>query len=315
MLDNYKYDQPILYNVLNNSISNNKLSHAYLFDSNGNSDVYNIVLSFTKMIITTDINDENEKENICMRIDDENYVDVKVIEPDGMWIKKDQLLDLQSEFSKKAIEGNKKVYIIKSADKMNVQTANSILKFLEEPIDEIIAILIVDNINLMLPTIISRCQVIKLNKKALSSDSIDNFSSYFYQSKYTLLTEIEKRKLIDDAINFIIYFENNGIDTIIYTKQLWHSNFKDRDLCVLAVNLCIYFYYDAIKYKCNLNNYFYGDKLSDISFVSGKNDYEELIRKIQTLDKIENYLKRNLNINLLIDKMIIDMCGDDYENS
>ena len=64
-----------------------------------------------------------------------------------------------------------------------------------------------------------------------------------------------------------------------------------------------------------MNNYFYGDKLSEISFVSGNNDYDELIKKIQILDRTENYLKRNLNINLLIDKMIIDMCGDDYEDS
>lgn len=88
------------------------------------------------------------------------YVDVKVIKSDGMWIKKDQLLDLQSEFNNKAFEGNKKIYIIRSAEKMNVQTANSILKFLEEPVDDIIAILITDNINMLLPTIISRCQVI-----------------------------------------------------------------------------------------------------------------------------------------------------------
>ena len=74
MLDIYKYEQPILYNILNNSIINNKLSHAYLFDSNGNSDVYDIVLSFTKMIITSNITNETEKNNICMRIDDENYV-------------------------------------------------------------------------------------------------------------------------------------------------------------------------------------------------------------------------------------------------
>ena len=64
-----------------------------------------------------------------------------------------------------------------------------------------------------------------------------------------------------------------------------------------------------------MNNYFYGDKLSEISFVSENNDYDDLIKKIQVLDRTENYLKRNLNINLLIDKMIIDMCGDNYEDS
>lgn len=315
MLDQYKCGQPILYNILSNAIAHDKLSHAYLFDSNGNSDVEKIVLSFVKMIITNNILDENEKNNICMRIDDGNYVDVKIIEPDGIWIKKDQLLDLQSEFSKKSIEGNKKVYIIKSADKMNVQTANSILKFLEEPIDDIIAILIVDNINLVIQTIVSRCQIIKLNKNPLSLKSIDNFSSYFYQGKYSLFKDEEKSKIIDDVLSFIMFLENNGLDTIVYSKKIWHNNFKDRELSILAVNLCIYFYYDVIKYKCNLEKYFYGDKLSSIEIVGEKNDYSKLINKIEVLDRTENYLKRNLNINLLIDKMIIDMCGDINENS
>lgn len=315
MLDQYRCGQPIVYNILSNAIAHDKLSHAYLFDSNGNSDVEKIVLSFAKMIITNNILDENEKNNICMRIDDGNYVDVKIIEPDGIWIKKDQLLDLQSEFSKKAIEGNKKIYIIKSADKMNVQTANSILKFLEEPVDDIIAILIVDNINLVIQTIVSRCQIIKLNKKPMSLKSINNFSSYFYQGKYSLFKDEEKSKMIDDVLSFIMFLENNGLDTIVYSKKIWHNNFKDRELSILAVNLCIYFYYDVIKYKCNLEKYFYGDKLSSIEIIGEKNDYSKLINKIEVLDRTENYLKRNLNINLLIDKMIIDMCGDINENS
>jgi DNA polymerase-3 subunit delta' len=136
MLELYKDGQPIFYNMVNNAIKNNKLSHAYIFDSNGNPDVMDIVLSFVKEIICMDITDDNNIKNICKRIDDGNYVDVKVIKSDGMWIKKDQLLDLQSEFNNKAFEGNKKIYIIRSAEKMNVQTANSILKFLEEPVDD-----------------------------------------------------------------------------------------------------------------------------------------------------------------------------------
>jgi hypothetical protein len=103
MLELYKDGQPIFYNMVNNAIKNNKLSHAYIFDSNGNPDVMDIVLSFVKEIICMDITDDNNIKNICKRIDDGNYVDVKVIKSDGMWIKKDQLLDLQSEFNNKAL--------------------------------------------------------------------------------------------------------------------------------------------------------------------------------------------------------------------
>ena len=315
MLELYKDGQPIFYNMVNNAIKNNKLSHAYIFDSNGNPDVMDIVLSFVKEIICMDITDDNNIKNICKRIDDGNYVDVKVIKSDGMWIKKDQLLDLQSEFNNKAFEGNKKIYIIRSAEKMNVQTANSILKFLEEPVDDIIAILITDNINMLLPTIISRCQVIKLNKKKCSYDTISNLSDLLISYGYNDISDDNKEKIINDVIGFTEYIENYKLDTLIYTKKLWHNNFKDRNYNIIGINLMIYFYYDVVKYKCGLNNYFYGDKLSEISFVSGNNDYDELIKKIQILDRTENYLKRNLNINLLIDKMIIDMCGDDYEDS
>lgn len=59
MLELYKDGQPIFYNMVNNAIKNNKLSHAYIFDSNGNPDVMDIVLSFVKEIICMDITDDN----------------------------------------------------------------------------------------------------------------------------------------------------------------------------------------------------------------------------------------------------------------
>ena len=52
MLELYKDGQPIFYNMVNNAIKNNKLSHAYIFDSNGNPDVMDIVLSFVKYIFS-----------------------------------------------------------------------------------------------------------------------------------------------------------------------------------------------------------------------------------------------------------------------
>lgn len=310
MLEKYKDGQPIVYNILNNAIKNNKLSHAYLFDSNGNSNIMDIVLSFAKMIITSDVKNEEEKKLIYKRIDDDNYMDIKIIEPDGMWIKKNQLIDLQTEFSKKAIEGKKKIYIIKSSEKMNPQTANSLLKFLEEPVDDIIAILIVNNINTMLSTIISRCQLIKLKKKKYVESSVDNFSNLYSQTKYNNLSNEEKNKIIDDVINFISFLEEKKIDSIIYVKKMWHSNFNDRESSLVALNLCIYFYNDVIKYINNLDVSFFKDKLNDIEGVANNNTLSSVMRKINTLDNFEYYLQKNLNVNLLIDEMIIEMCGE-----
>lgn len=314
MLDAYKDGQAVAYNIMMNAINNNKLSHAYLFDSNGNSDVMNIVLSFVKIIICMDKKSDEEILNICDRIDNGNYIDVKIIEPDGLWIKKEQLLDLQSEFSKNAIEGSKKIYIIKSADKMNIQTANSILKFLEEPVDDIIAILIVDNINLVIPTIISRCQIIKLNKKKYEESSLLNFSNLCNNTKYRCLSDDEKRQFIDDVINFIMMIENSGLDTLIYTKNIWHNKFKDRNDNIMAIELIINFYYDVMKFISNLRINFFKDKIEYIENVSKKNSLISVAKKIEILDEIKNNFKRNLNINLLVDKLIIDMCGDKNGN-
>lgn len=310
MLEGYKNGQPVVYSMLMNAINNGKLSHAYIFDSNANSDVFDIVLSFVKMILCKDIDDENEKSVICKRVDDGNYLDVKVIEPDGMWIKKDQLLDLQSEFNKRSFEGTKKIYIIKNAERMNPQTSNSILKFLEEPVDDIIAILVVDNVNLLLSTIISRCQLIKLNKKNYDESTLVNFNNLIKNSELNVLCDEDRVKFIDDVLKFIMNIENNGLDTIVYAKSLWHNNFKDRSASLYALEVMIMFYYDVMKYLSGSMGLFFEDKIDSVQAVSKRNDYISIAKKIECIDEAKNNIKRNLNVNLLVDKLIIEMCGD-----
>lgn len=309
MLDDFSDSQSLACSILNNAISNNKISHAYLFESNENPDTMKFVLSFAKTVICNGLTGE-EKKNICNRIDDGNYIDIKIIDSDGIWIKKEELINLQNEFSKKAIEGSKKIYIINEAEKMNVQTANSILKFLEEPVDDIIAILIVNNINLVLPTIISRCQIIRLNKKIYTESSVDNFYYLFSNSKYGKISSDEANSIISNVLNFACFVEKNGLDSIIYSKKIWHNEFKDRENSIIAMELLINLYSDCIRYKSNLEINFYRDKKDIVEEIVSYNSLDDLIKKVDILIETKNNLKRNLNINLVIDKLIIDMCGD-----
>lgn len=100
--------------------------------------------------------------NDCQRIAQNNQPDVVTIVPEGNSIKVDQIRYLKSEFVKSGVESNRKLFIIQNAEKMTVSAANSLLKFLEEPSGDVTAFLLTENANQLLPTIVSRCQLVEL---------------------------------------------------------------------------------------------------------------------------------------------------------
>ena len=141
MLEKYLNSQEIVTKLLLNSIMTNKLSQAYLFVCDDIDYIYEYAKNFIKEIIKMSNLDEKTLNNIYKKIDNEEYNEVKIVKTDGQFIKKEQLIELQNSVLNKPVEANKIVYIIKSAEKLNSSSANSILKFLEEPEDDIIAIL------------------------------------------------------------------------------------------------------------------------------------------------------------------------------
>ena len=130
MLEEFKDIDTIVYRQLYSGLK--KLSHAYLFNLNNNVYAEDMIMSFVKSIMCKYHTDREEYNNcyVCKRIDDGNFPDLKRIYPDGMWIKKEQLDELQQTFSTKPIESLRRCYIIYEVDKLNKSAANSLLKFL-----------------------------------------------------------------------------------------------------------------------------------------------------------------------------------------
>ena len=321
MLDDFKEQQNLVYNVLINAVSNNKVSHAYLFETNGELDEYNIIFAFVKTLICPYHYTNNRKCgdcSICQRIESGNYMEVNIIEPEGLLIKKEQLKNLQEEYNKIGIESAYRIYIIKECEKMNKQTANSILKFLEEPVPNVIAILVTDNINKVLSTIVSRCQQIKLYKNVRVANTLENVCNLICKTKNdkeNLILREENQKIVDNVINFITYYEKNKINTLIYLKEKWNNLYNTRESTDNFLNLMTIFYFDVLKLKFNINNYFFNDFLDELAFVSSRNTEKNILNKIEILITNREYLKYNLNLNLLISKMIIEFGGEIYGNS
>ena len=315
MFDNFKDSQFVAFSLLTNSIKNNKISHAYLIDGNSNEHAFDFVMSLVKVILCkyhyTNF-DKCGSCNLCNRIDSGNYPEVKIISSDSLVIKKEQLLELQSDFSKISVEGDYRIYIIKDCDKMNKQASNSLLKFLEEPEEGIIAILLTNNINKVLKTIVSRCQLITLAKdRHFNSDStLKNFAYSFCSSQEEIdnfLEDQSKKDMIEAIIKFILYYEENGLDIMIYLKKMWYNNFLTRDDNIMAVFLMVLFYFDVFKYKYSLNDYFFCDYLYELKNVSNANSLDDILKKIDKCVEIKENLEYNLNTNLTIDNLVIGL--------
>ena len=316
MLDDFIGEQYVAVKILKNSIKNNKLVHAYLFETNeyDKSDLF--IYAFIKSLLCPNNFFAYKKCNdcnICKQISDGNYPEIKVINPDGLWIKKDQLDELQFEFNKKAVIGDKKIYIINEAEKMNSQASNSILKFLEEPVPNVIAILVTNNVYQLLDTIISRCQVISLKKNIdKNKNEIELISNLLIDDQNKRLDFINEEKSIDFIKfikNFILYYENNKIDTLLYTDKMWFSEINDKEKNIFAYGVILLFYKDVLNIKINRNIEIFSDDIDNLSKISKNRSINEIINIINIIISTKNKIRNNVNLNLLMDNFILQLEG------
>lgn len=318
MLEEYKNEQPVAYKVLKNAIATNKISHAYIFETNGYKNKNEFSLAFAKALLCPNhgqIQNEKCTCNVCTQIDNNEFLELKIIDVDGNIIKKSDMDELQKEFANKPILGNRKVYIIHNADKMNASSSNSILKFLEEPEEGIVAILMVDNIYQLLDTIISRCQIIKLNKNQDdSSVTNDNFLSKISQilklnnDKYQEFINDENNEIkIRQIVDFVKNIETNTSDAFVSETTKLSSFLTNSSDVQFALLIILAFYKDVINYKLDLYlEFFTNDYLDDIKKISSLNTINKLCNKINILLKLRTEYKINANSNLLIDRLIIE---------
>lgn len=164
ILQNAEQRQPVLVQHFQNVIKHRELAHAYLFAGPSGSGKVELAMWIAMRLFCINVKDGQPCGvcEECQRITAREHPDVVIVEPDGNAIKVDQVRFLKAEFSKSGVEGNRKVFIVAGTETMTASAANSLLKFLEEPAGDMTALLLTTNAQLVLPTVISRTQVIEM---------------------------------------------------------------------------------------------------------------------------------------------------------
>ena len=300
MLEKYLEKQEIATNLLLNEKKNNKIVQAYLFVSEDKIFLMQYSLDFAKEIIS----DEYD-EKISKQIDDNNYPELKIIESSNGNIKKEQLLELQESFSVKPVLGNKLVYIIDGAEDLTSVSANTILKFLEEPSDDIVAILLTDNLQKVLSTVKSRCQIITFNNDKRSDNVIfENYKKIYTEDEYNDETF---NYLTANILEIIKKIDLKKIKTYIYYKTEISDIYKEKRDYIFLFDFILYFYYDMLNFKLH-RDLMYMNKYTDyIEALDQENTFETITKKLQVIENTKNNLETNMNLKLLMDDFIIKM--------
>ena len=273
---------------INNIIKNRKISHSYLIELSNYEEDFCFVLDFIKMIL---LNVEYEDlgtihNNVIHLIDNNSYPDVRIIEPEGSFIKKNNLRDLQKDYSNKSLLGGKRFYIIKEADKLNTASANTMLKFLEDPEDDIIAFLLTDNRYHVLETILSRCQILTLKDDFFSFSDEDN-------SIYDLLS------IIFNPTQFFLHYKYY-IENIIVDKKVAKEKLQIIEQLIINYLHSKYLFYDiGAKYNAILSCVEESCLLNALSIVE---------KELQKLDFNVNY---KLWVDSFFSKLILG--GKSYD--
>ena len=265
--------------IVDKIVSSNRISHAYIIQLKNYDDDFVLVKSFVKAILCKEKRKVSELFdcklcNICNLIDNDNYPDLCVIEPEGKEIKKSQLVGLQKEFNNKSLLDNKRIYILKEADKLNESAANTILKFLEEPSDDIVAILVTTNRYKMLETILSRCQVLSIDSKG-------------------------KEIIYNDEIIDLVHFICDGDALFINYSEIIEKILPDKMVALERLKVVeeIFVQYLIDKDNSSLSKYL--NKLSDEKIVKYSLIIEEYLKKLQY----------NVNYKLWLDSFFASLLG------
>ena len=312
--------QPVIYKTFINAIHDEKLSHAYLLSGSVGMPLKETAMYLAKSLVCDDPKPLACETCItCLRIDEGNYPDVIVFDGSEGRIKKEAVQKITGSFDKSALEDKGvMIYVIHLVENMTSVAVNALLKFLEEPGRNIYAFLTTENESKVLPTIISRTQVLRFReidrqeiiKNAVSAGVLledAELLSGFYNDSDTIkrVAESEEYKIakqaLDDQLNSLLISPDDAVFTC---QRLITPAIKGYDIARLYLKML------AEVFKDLLNLSVSGNTILE----SYDNIMRELLTHLNHVAKslliILNSLNRldiNLNIPLLLDHIVYEI--------
>ena len=291
---------------IGNAVKTDKVSHAYILNGEKGSGKKLLASLFAMSLQCQDREEDGDacgKCQSCKQTVNNNQPDIiKVTHEKPSTISIDDIREqVNNDIVIKPYSSRYKIYIIADADMMTVQAQNALLKTIEEPPEYAVIMLLTENAETLLPTIRSRCVMLKLRnikdqlvKKYLMEQmeipdykASEHFNEIKEEAVHLLrnINEMDLNELIDAVKRCMSY-------------KLEISDYLD----VIAI-----WYRDVLIYKAtrNVDRVVFSDQLKYIKDRANKSSYEGIEIILDALEKAKSRLKANVNFELTMELLLL----------
>lgn len=309
---------------LQSAIRLNKLSHAYIFAGEDG-----VGKNFIADIFAATIQCESKGDNpccvckSCLQSASGNQPDIKRVTHEKASIGVDDIrLQINNDIGVKPYAGQHKIYILDEAEKMTEQAQNALLKTIEEPPEYAVIILLTNNLNAFLPTILSRC--VLLNFKAVGKEDIRHylmeqakipdyqaeisatFSSGNLGKAIKYASSESFMQLKSDVIHLMQHMNDIDISQIADAVRYLADNKTQIDDCF---DLMMLWYRDVLMFKAtnDVNHLIYKEEVQAIKSQAKVLSFDRLNRIMNSFSTVKSRLKANVNFDVAIELLLINM--------
>ena len=191
--------QDTIVKIIQNSIKNNRINHAYLFAGPRGTGKTSIAKIFAKMVNCERLLNGNPcgKCPSCLQQNNSDIIEIDAASNNGV----DEIRELRNKVNLVPSYGKYKVYIIDEVHMLSISAFNALLKTLEEPPSHVIFILATTEFYKVPATIVSRCQCLSFTRIKTSS----------IEARLKEIANLEKIPITNEAIHEIAVYSDGGM--------------------------------------------------------------------------------------------------------
>lgn len=312
-----------IINYIRNAVREDKVSHAYILNGERGAGKKMLANLFAATLLCEKGGPDPCNEcHSCRQAESGNHPDIiKVTHEKPNSISVDDIREqVNNTIMIKPYQGPYKVYIIPQADMMTPQAQNALLKTIEEPPEYAVIMLLTENADTLLPTINSRCVMLKLRnikdtliKKYLmetmqvpdyKADMCTAFAQGNMGRAIMLATSEHFNEIRDEAVQLLKYINEMELSEIVQAvSRITAYKLEINDY----LDIIMIWYRDVLLYKAtkDMDKVVFKDQIKYIKERAKRSSYEGIELIIESLEKAKARLKANVNFDLVMELLFL----------